>query len=326
MAREAARATQCRNNLKQLGLAQHNAHDVLERLLPGADMNVTNLPLRDYAPAWGLLIMPYMEMTASYDSFDPNVPCVMCAGTGTAGTANAGNKDLAELVIPNYLCPSASDIPYTLTTSGALKNLANVKFSRTWMEFYANGAWHKGGRTHYAAIHGAVENYADRTTNYWSILEKSYPGGTGVTAHGAGCTESTAPNGAMPAIQRKGNPAMYLTLNQIVDGTTNTMLFTEDSSAFLSHWGQHYNLIFLKEDYFQKINEKPFAPFPKVATATNVFGTSGMYTFHSINSFHVGGVNSVFVDGRVSFISENTEKKIIRLAFNRKDGEMVVLP
>jgi hypothetical protein len=61
-AREAARNTQCKNNLKQIGVAQHNAYDVLGRLVPGADLNISNgTTNRDLTPGWGLLIMPYME-------------------------------------------------------------------------------------------------------------------------------------------------------------------------------------------------------------------------------------------------------------------------
>ncbi len=77
-ARESARRAQCLNNLKQLGLALHNYHDVhsvfppsiqydLEQVGFGEEQLSTN---RFYGPNWVILILPYFEQQAVYDSFD----------------------------------------------------------------------------------------------------------------------------------------------------------------------------------------------------------------------------------------------------------------
>src|SRR5690606_14306756 len=63
-AREAARRTQCRNNLKQIGLAFHNYHDVYNRL-PNEESTVSN---RRYG--WPLKIMPQLEQSTRFDKVD----------------------------------------------------------------------------------------------------------------------------------------------------------------------------------------------------------------------------------------------------------------
>lgn len=85
-AREAARAMQCRNNLKQIGLALHNYHDVANRFPPGALAFYNNgAPINphDAEPGrtavtggwgWGTFILPYLEQSALYDNLDPRGP------------------------------------------------------------------------------------------------------------------------------------------------------------------------------------------------------------------------------------------------------------
>jgi prepilin-type N-terminal cleavage/methylation domain-containing protein/prepilin-type processing-associated H-X9-DG protein len=318
MAREAARRMKCTNNLKQIGLAQHTAHDALGRLIPGADMDVVTVTInRDLTPSWGLLIMPYMEMTALYNSFDK---------AGANGLLASTNTNLSATVIPHYLCPSAGDPEYDLNANplGSFAG-SSFEFTREKMSF-SSGGLHAGGRTHYVAVHGAVKDTADRA-NYSSLLNTNYTGGS-VTAHGAGCTESCPCNGCMPALQRKGNNSgRYLNFAKIEDGTSNTVMLSEDCASFLSHWGHHYNLLVWKQDYASPINQKPYGPFPTcVMPLYNPFMPAGMWQFHDLRSMHPGGVNSAFADGRVSFTSAGTELNIIRRLLNRMDNEIVALP
>src|SRR5262245_5143700 len=63
-AREAARRSQCQNNLKQLGLALHNYHDSLSVFPPGYIARDLSDP-EDTAPGWGWASMPLPDLGQS---------------------------------------------------------------------------------------------------------------------------------------------------------------------------------------------------------------------------------------------------------------------
>ena len=56
-AREAARRTQCKNNLKQLGLALYNYHETARTFPPGLVMNTDGVYM---GWGWGVQVLPYL--------------------------------------------------------------------------------------------------------------------------------------------------------------------------------------------------------------------------------------------------------------------------
>ena len=75
-AREAARRTQCRNNLKQLGLALHNYHDVHGTFPPSTIWKVdssNNLLLPNAARSWIFHLLPYFDQANLYNAADTTV-------------------------------------------------------------------------------------------------------------------------------------------------------------------------------------------------------------------------------------------------------------
>lgn len=94
-AREAARRTQCRNNLKQMALAMHNYLDAHGNL--PLCLNASNKPISVHA-----YLLPYLEQTAVYDLIDFD--------TNWNSPTNAAAR---AAVIPGFLCPTepSSDLP-----------------------------------------------------------------------------------------------------------------------------------------------------------------------------------------------------------------------
>lgn len=72
-AQEAARRTQCKNNIKQLGLALHNYHDVY-RTFPTGWIAVENGRHNAHeglnGAGWGSMILPYLDQAPLYQKFN----------------------------------------------------------------------------------------------------------------------------------------------------------------------------------------------------------------------------------------------------------------
>lgn len=91
-AREAARRTQCKNNLKQISLAIHNYHDVYG-LFPNSEVGGTGSLSRG---SLFLAILPYLEQANTFNLYNPSL-----------SNTDAPNMAAVQQVIPTYLCPSA---------------------------------------------------------------------------------------------------------------------------------------------------------------------------------------------------------------------------
>ena len=94
-AREAARRSQCKNNLKQIGLALHNYHDTFGTLPPTYIENAAgNNP--EVKLGWAAMILPQMEQGPLYKLINPS------ANQGWTPSATNG----LQTKLPAYLCPS----------------------------------------------------------------------------------------------------------------------------------------------------------------------------------------------------------------------------
>src|SRR5438094_821840 len=72
-AREAARRMQCTNNLKQIGIALHNFHDVNQKLPAAFEELITSPAITGNSPwsaSWTTRCLPFLEQQAVYQLYD----------------------------------------------------------------------------------------------------------------------------------------------------------------------------------------------------------------------------------------------------------------
>ncbi len=114
--REAASRTQCRNNLKQIGLALHNYHDRFKRFPPGYTAKVINGV--DGGPGWGW---------ASFILEDLEQGNVQKQIVFSSGIINAVNATPRTQVLPIFLCPS-DEVIGTFIPDGAGISVAHGNY------------------------------------------------------------------------------------------------------------------------------------------------------------------------------------------------------
>ena len=189
-AREAARRSQCTNNLKQLGLGTHNFHDVFKKFPPAVMMNTSvNNPAdagQNFGPNWAVVILPYIEQKPLFDTVSTSVKAYMTTPGENAWRA-VRSTNLTVL-----RCPSDTGGDNQYSGQG--------------------GNWARGN---YAANAGPSMFWVGDAVNGTSPLTPrvgSPTGGgyfTGATAAGVmGCNSE-------------------YTFANITDGTSNTVLFDE---------------------------------------------------------------------------------------------------
>jgi uncharacterized protein DUF1559 len=100
--REAARRSQCKNNLKQIGLALHNYHDVYGSFPPAFVADASGKPMH----SWRVLILPFIDQQPLYSQYDFSEPW-----------DGPNNSRLLASMPPVYACPSHA-------TTGANTNTA----------------------------------------------------------------------------------------------------------------------------------------------------------------------------------------------------------
>lgn len=143
--REAARRTQCANNVKQISLASINYLGAHDRYPPGYMSAGFGQRKIKYISGgmWTMEILPFIEMAAIHDLLPGNLEF----DSGSWGGVPAGIDEAAKAWIPAYRCPSSND-PERATewwTSGiddrAACNYLSCASGKTFRESGSSGTW-----------------------------------------------------------------------------------------------------------------------------------------------------------------------------------------
>jgi prepilin-type N-terminal cleavage/methylation domain-containing protein/prepilin-type processing-associated H-X9-DG protein len=104
-AREAARRGQCVNNLKQIGLALHN-YENSKGCFPYGCNTYATVPgqtyINTYGGTWVSMILPNLELSSQYNSYNFSLMTNDPAGTNL----NGANTTVTQTVINSFICPS----------------------------------------------------------------------------------------------------------------------------------------------------------------------------------------------------------------------------
>jgi len=311
-AREAARRSQCANNVKQMTLALLNFHDTIKEFPRGAYTAAAPEPNwksnEEDGLGWATKILPYLEEQPLYDRIvhngipgydgNPWKPGIFKAAIAAGKSPISGG----ETVIGGFHCPSA-DIPETVPGGGYF------------------GVPGDPVTTGYASSHyKASRGYCDRGM----FLRKS---------------ESVKPqtledmdfdgDGILDKIDKV--PFTRVRIQDVLDGTSKTIAigeaayFTDKIASFPLWIGTiaEDGAVLFKTHEPINCNLSGARSFPLTGGDKDRLDLLGNYADDCAFSWHTNGAFFGFVDGSVRFLTENLETRTFALLGDRMDGRVV---
>lgn len=313
-AREASRRTQCRNNMKQLGLALHNYESTF-RMFPPSGASTTFSPQAR--------ILPYIEQSNLQSLI--NFSLTPYVGSGPGAVPNPAMADIFPAVVPGFLCPSDSAPPqYQATISAQQYTFGGINYmmstgSGTGLSYddrvKTDGLVYTNSNVRIADISDGTSNTvfmsetirgdgADATLTLGTLPQFPYSkmlSGTSGSAPASLGINATAGGGW------SGSPVMNPNLAPVVAAHGSWLACGNGSGRGLS-WVRSLS----------------------ANVATNGYNTPNSKTpdmqvhftgFYGPRSYHTGGANVLFGDGGVRFLGENINVAVHRAVHTIAGGE-----
>jgi prepilin-type N-terminal cleavage/methylation domain-containing protein/prepilin-type processing-associated H-X9-DG protein len=322
-AREAARSTQCRNNLKQLGLAMHNYADAHGAFPPGrivyvsptddltqtANANATTGNGNCFSAYAHLL--PQLDLGNIYEQIDFNT-----------GPDTAANNAMSILQPPVFLCPSDTRIKALAQGSG-FTGVTNYVLStgNTFPVSRDNPSNAKVTGIFFENSHVRIRDIKDGTTQTVAISEQILsdpedPTNSGNTWTGeiptTGFVLTTGNNNTNNGPELVDYPAQCVAGNRLQLTRGNRILYGAPGHTMYNH---------IRGPNDKRCDCRGGLPH----SPRNFYWWSRLTHDVTAHSQHAGGVHSLFTDGHVRFMSESIDVALWQAIGSRDSDEIVKL-
>jgi len=293
-AREAARRTQCKNNLKQLGLALHN-YESTYGMFPPSRINLSN---PTFQISWNTMILPYIEQDNAYRQYNTNV-----------NWFNVVNDPVTTIQLPAFLCPStpgSRPVP-TVTLYTALSGGARTD----------QPLW---GYNDYGSIN-AVRNAFIVMAGLPSIGTKDAMGAMGRGPGGTKIRDITdGTSNTLLLGEGAGRPRQYIGRQPGLNPRVGNVAFGTQFTADGWGWADINNGFSV-----DGANSAGLQNDTSSSGATTIVGRCTMNCTNDseLYSFHTGGIQTVLADGSVRFLSENMSAAVLAGAITLQGGEVI---
>lgn len=317
MAREAARRTQCRNNLKQIGLALNNYHDVFA-LFPPNDMRSDNgwsgNRHVDQRYSMKFFLLPYMELSTMYNATNVNRPgaAFLDPAIGWGGNFRLADPNITvrRERIEVFLCPSdTSDHPGNGDRQAAGQNYAsNGGTERYFNNWRSNGIEYDPGWDSAVAKPVGIRDVIDGTANTTAFSEW-------VKGRAQGNIGQIANEKDPLAVVWGGDGAARATNFGINNPNGNQLMENACQQNKAFSWD-------FRGEYWIWGNTGRGGGIGHTMRPNRKSCDAGWDTpthLQAASSLHPGGVNVLFVDGSVRFVSSDVDYDTWR-ALGTRDG------
>ena len=298
-AREAARRSQCKNNLKQLGLALHNFHDTYNRFPAGTnpDMEPWKTPGAADGSNWKVWTLPYIDQAPIFNrwKFDTS-----------SGYSNSNNTSMiSKLMLAVHRCPSS-----------------------TLPDF--SSRWHQGMYTSYTAVSGAASGGGSADlydTTAYASAGGGFTSDRGILGNRSQIKMKDVTDGTSNTILvgEQSRDLMDANNQPLLGSAYGGSIGISVTAQGPDPWSIGSPLSATNTNELYNLTTLRYA-INRTGLTVGAGGCSDNVGNNiPLSSGHVGGAHCLFADGSVRFLGNNMDLRTLCFAAIRNDGQTITI-